>query len=372
MQITKVFKLFSKLPIYYFQRQFGVSKKLPTNLTLNVSFRCNSHCKTCRITTRKVKELDLPEWKKIFKNYHSKVFWLILSGGEPFLKKDIVELAILGYKYLQPEVINIPTNGFFTEIVPGKVEAILKGCPDSEIVINFSMDGVGRDHDFIRGLPGNFKRLMETYKKVMKLKTRYPNLTVGIHTVISVFNVSKIPQVCDYALSLKPDQYLTEVAERRVELCTTELNITPKPADYKKAVNYISKRLVEERVGGLSKFTTALRLEYYKMVKLILVKKTQVIPCFAGTISGQISAEGEIWPCCVRADNMGNLKDNNYDFAKIWFSPQAQKIKKSIKRKECYCPLASATYTNMLFNFKTGYNITSHVLNFDRKENSIK
>lgn len=101
---------------------------------------------------------------------------------------------------------------------------------------------------------------------------------------------------------------------------------------------------------GLSRLTRSLRKNYYQLVKKILKKETQVIPCYAGFASAQISAEGEVWPCCVRADNMGNLRENDYNFQKIWLGENARKIRKSIKNKECWCPLASASYTNMLMH----------------------
>lgn len=360
MKTSTLFKLGTKLPNYWLGRNLGLTKSLPTSLTVNVSYHCNSRCKTCRITSRIVKELSNEEWRKIFKNYNSEVFWLILSGGEPFLKKEIVEIARAGYKYLKPAVINIPTNGLLTNIIPGKVEEICKACPDSDIVINFSMDGVGHDHDRIRGVPGNFKKLMESYRAVKALKKKYKNLTIGIHSVISVFNFKKIPALCDYALSLEPDQYITEIAEERGELKTLGLNITPLLSEYKKAIDYVSKKVSEHKFKGLSKKTESLRISYYNLVKETLKKKTQIIPCYAGWASGQIGADGEVWSCCVRADNMGNLRSHHYNFSEVWWGKKAKEIRKSIKNKECYCPLASASYTNMLFSPKVAISVAKN------------
>lgn len=357
MRSKNIFRLGKQLSQYWLARKIGFPKVLPTNLTLNITYRCNSRCLTCNIWKKQVKELTLTEWKKIFKNYNSSVFWLILSGGEPFLRKDLVELIKAGYEHLQPAIINIPTNGILFKIIPQKTTQILKNCPNSEIIINFSLDGVGKDHDKIRGVPGNFEKLIKSFKAVKKLKKQYPNLTVGLHTVISKYNVQNIPQICDFALSQEPDQYITEIAGQRTELGTMGKKITPSLKEYLKAVDYVVRRIEETNPQGLAKITEALRREYYNLVKNILRKKTQVIPCFAGWASAQISAEGEVWPCCVKADSLGNLRDNHYDFAKIWFSQRANKIRKSIKDKECFCPLASASYTNMLLNIKTSLKI---------------
>ena len=65
---------------------------LPMSLTLSITYRCNSHCKTCNIHNKTANELSLEEWGKVAETLRGNVFWLTFSGGEPFLRKDIVEL----------------------------------------------------------------------------------------------------------------------------------------------------------------------------------------------------------------------------------------------------------------------------------------
>ena len=352
MNFKKNLSLISKLPPNWSAYYFGWPKLLPVNLTINFTYSCNSRCLTCNVWRERVKELSLEEWKKIFKKIGPTPYWLTISGGEPFLRKNLAELAKAAHQYLRPAVINIPTNGLLYQIIPQEVEKILKRCPDSEIVINFSLDGIGKDHDRIRNIPGNFEKLLKSYQSVKKLKKKYCRLTVGFHTVISKYNVSKIPEICDFVLSLEPDQYITEIAEERVELGTIGRSISPSLKDYSRAIDYVSKMVARRKFYGLAKITEALRLEYYRLVKIILREKTQVVPCYAGLASAQISADGEVWPCCVRADNLGNLADHDYDFAQVWFGERAKTVRKSIKNKECYCPLANASYTNILLNPK--------------------
>jgi hypothetical protein len=47
-----------------------------------------------------------------------------------------------------------------------------------------------------------------------------------------------------------------------------------------------------------------------------------------------------------------NLRQVGYDFKRVWFSPEADRIRHSICAKECLCPLANASYTNMLHNYR--------------------
>jgi radical SAM protein with 4Fe4S-binding SPASM domain len=96
-----------------------------------------------------------------------------------------------------------------------------------------------------------------------------------------------------------------------------------------------------------------------------LARQTQVIPCYAGWTSAQIYADGQVWPCCVRADSLGNLRDVGYDFRQVWFSEKAQRVRQSIKDKECHCPLANASYTNMLCHYPTLFKVGWQVLTGD-------
>jgi MoaA/NifB/PqqE/SkfB family radical SAM enzyme len=117
----------------------------------------------------------------------------------------------------------------------------------------------------------------------------------------------------------------------------------------------------KKKAEGVAKIAQAFRYEYYDLVKNILLQQTQVIPCFAGILSAQVSPNGDVWPCCIRGDSMGNLRENNYDFKKVWISDQAKRIRKSIKAKECHCPLANASYTNMLASPKTVYKVVKNI-----------
>jgi MoaA/NifB/PqqE/SkfB family radical SAM enzyme len=344
-------KLVAKIPLYKSFRKLGWPKTLPLNLTLNVTYRCPSRCKTCNVWKKKVDEFTLEEWEKTLKTVGRAPYWLILSGGEPFLRSDLDELCRIAYENCHPKIINIPTNGFLFEIIPEKVEKILAACPSSRIVINLSLDGIGEKHDAIRNLEKSFENLLKTYASLRKIKN--PRLTVGIHSVVSRLNSADIPEIYEFVKNeLGPDSYITEIAEKRVELENFDLDVFPESQEYEKAINFILDQMEKEEAKGLSKITGALRKNYYALVKEIIRKKEQIIPCYAGFASAQITADGEVWPCCVRGGSMGNLRENNYDFKKIWFGKKAVGIRKSIKNKECSCPLASASYTNMLMNIK--------------------
>ena len=346
-----IFEIISKIPFYKSFRLFEWPRQLPSNLTLSVSFNCNSRCKTCNIYKKKSNELSLDEWEKTFTSLGRNPFWVTISGGEPFIRQDLAELVCLLYDRCRPSIINIPTNGLLKDRIPHIVKQITTYCKKAQVVINVSIDEIGEKHDAIRGVQGSYKNALETFSALKSVEM--PNLSIGIHTVISRFNVKRIPDIYRHISGFKPDSYITEIAEEREELDTIGTGIAPEYQDYADAVNFLVRQLKDENFDRVGKITRAFRIEYYKMVKRVLQQQRQVIPCYAGFASAQIAPDGNVWMCCIKADTIGNLRDTDYDFNKVWFSEKAEVLRRSIKRGECYCPLANAGYTNMLHNLKS-------------------
>ncbi len=350
-----------RVPLFKLYRRTGWPQMLPLNLTLSPSPKCNSRCLTCNIWMKRENELTIEEWDKVLASLGTAPYWFTISGGEPLMYPHVVELAELAYKHCRPGVINIPTNAILP-IIPDRVERIAKACPESQLIINLSLDGVGAKHDFIRGVAGNFEKFEERLGQLLALRKQLPNLVVGIHSVVSVFSVGHLDELIAYADRSGADQFITEIAEPRVELDTVGLPITPSAADYGKAIDRLIAYVQSKRFTGVSRITEAFREEYYKLVKRILVEKDQVIDCYAGWVSAQIFADGTVWPCCVRADTLGNLREHGYDFREIWFGEKIKQVRKSIAAKECHCPLANASYTNMLHDIPTLVRVANKVL----------
>lgn len=342
-----------KLPLYILFRKFGKPIMMPFNYTLSITYRCNSRCKTCNIWQKKVPvemELNTEEWIKILKSLGRSPFWITISGGEPFLRKDLTDIIEAIMKYNKPSIINIPTNGILK--IDKKIREILDILNGTKLVINFSIDGICEEHDEIRGVKGNWKRIIENYWNVKNINNE--NLIVGIHTVISKWNVKRFQEIAKYILeNLKPDQYITEIAEERKEMENFENSPTPDPLDYEKAINFLIRRieigLKKREWKGLAAITEAFRLEYYRYVRDLYLGRVNGMKSYAGFASCQISPIGDVWECAVYATKMGNLRDYDYDFKKLWKSKKAWEVRKKIKEKHV-CPLANEAYTNMLFN----------------------
>ena len=157
-----------------------------------------------------------------------------------------------------------------------------------------------------------------------------------------------------------------EVAEERSELFNFGSGITPSPKKLRdklgETVKYLKAK--SRNVQGISKLSLAFRLRYYELIPQILESKKQVIPCMASFASCHINPYGELWPCCVLGyeKSMGNLRNFDYDFKKLWKSEKAESIREFIRGGYCSCPLANAHYTNLLLNPKEAIRIFIHAM----------
>jgi MoaA/NifB/PqqE/SkfB family radical SAM enzyme len=195
---------------------------------------------------------------------------------------------------------------------------------------------------------------MSTFRQLKELQREYTNLTIGVHTVLSSYSVESFPELCEVVQrDLKPDSFITEIAEERVELDTVGLGITPTAESYSVAIDALLESLRDKKLAGVAEVAQAFRREYYELVKRTLREQRQIIPCMAGVASAQIAPNGDVWTCCVRAESMGNLREHGYDFGAVWRTTHADELRRSIKAGECFCPLANAAYTNMLVHAPT-------------------
>jgi MoaA/NifB/PqqE/SkfB family radical SAM enzyme len=350
-----------KILSYIFSRKTGRLRTLPLSLTVSITNVCNSKCHTCNIwklspddqDRSKESELELWEFEKIFKGIGRNIFWITLSGGEPLIRSDVVEIVQIIKEHIDPKILIIPTNGIASRSILKRSERILEIMKDSSVIINLSLDGVDNRHDEIRGVKGNFERTMETYNGLRQLKGQHEGLEVGIHSVVSRFNVHEIKELYAWVKeNLNPDSYICEIAENREELFNKEDRISPEVEDYADVIYTIREDLMKEikNLRGVPRMIQAFRIEYYDMVVRQLREKQEILPCYAGIASGQISPYGDVWPCCIKAYawSMGNLRDFDYDFKRIWHSKDAARIRKMIKREGCFCPMANVHYTNII------------------------
>ena len=360
-------ELLPKTINYTLARKKILSPANPITFTFAVTYSCQSRCKTCNIWNiyleepkKKQTELTIEEIEKIFKST-GHVYFFNISGGEPFLRKDIGEIISLAIKYLKPKIFHIPTNALMPKVIEREVKKILTKMDQQNYRVPFtvkpSMDGVGDEHDRIRGVKGNFAKVLDTVERLKKLQKSFPFFHVELGTVISNENINRIDEISEFAHSLGVESYRNEIAEQRSEFLNIGDPITPSATEYIQTIQIFSQRIRENlyKKKPLTRITESLRLVYYDIAIRILQENRQVIPCFAGISNIQMNPYGDVWPCCVLGyeQNMGNLRDYDYDFQRVFHSEQAAKVRKYIKDEKCACPLANQAYSNILCNPKS-------------------
>lgn len=341
-----------------------VSPGSPINLTFSVTNRCQSRCKTCKIwrlyqknPAKRHEELNLDEIEKIFRSM-GHVFIFNMSGGEPFLRSDVVEIVGLACKYLTPGIIHIPTNAIAVNKIEQNVLDILtvidKSDPSIQLTIKPSLDHIGDKHDDIRGVKGNFEKVIDLFKRLRDLQSKYQNLHAELGTVISEWNVNDIGEIANFITNLGGDSYRNEIAEQRSEMFNKEDSITPSPTGYECAIKRFTREIKAnmKHRRPFQRMTQAFRLTYYDLAIRILRENRQVIPCYAGLSNVHMSPYGGIWACCTLGYEkpMGNLRDSHYDFPALWNSRTAKQVRHYIKEGSCACPMANQAYSNILLH----------------------
>lgn len=378
MDISALQLLVRRVANYKLARHGIVKAARPITLTHSVTAACQSLCLSCKIgdvylknpTIRK-SDLRLDEIEKIYKSI-GKIHFLNISGGEPFMRKELADIVALGYKHLQPKVIHIPTNALAPKHIEKTVATMLEMLQSNgstiPLTIKPSIDGVGEKHDYLRGVPGNFLKLEDTIRRLLGLREKYANLYVELGTVISKNNIKDIEEVATYVHSLGIESYRNEVAEERTEFHNMGDDITPSAEEYRDAMDTFGRKIRENIKGkrAFTKMTESFRLVYYDLTYQILKRKTQVIPCYGGISNVHLNYNGELWPCCVLGYDqpLGNFREHDYNFDLVMATGQARKVLKYIKDKKCYCPLANQWYSNILINFRTMSRVTGNMVRF--------
>ncbi len=336
----------------------------PINLTFSVTNVCQSRCKTCNIweiykndPDKRSEELTIDEIEKIFKSM-GHVYVFNVSGGEPFLRPDFVEVIELAVRYLKPGIIHIPTNAIAEKQILSKTKKILSflknNAPNTHLTIKPSLDHIDQRHDEIRGVPGNFLKVMRLFEALKEMKPEFEGLHVELGTVISRWNVNDIEEIAAFITKLDPESYRNEIAEQRSEMLNTKNSITPNAEEYEQAIDFFVSQIRANMKNRIffHRITNAFRLEYYALAIKILRRNQQVIPCYAGISNAHMTPYGDIWPCCTLGyeKSMGNLRKYDYDFPKLWNSPQAKQVRKYIHDKNCFCPMANQMYSNILMH----------------------
>lgn len=163
-------------------------------LVIRLGLTCNNRCKFCVFGKERKKFPDRTEKqiKKIL-NYNCNYKSVVFTGGEPCLRKDLINLVkyakSLGFKEIQ-----IQSNGrMFTYI--GICQELLKaGANEFALAIHGHNSKV---HDYLTSVEGSFEQTIKGIKNLKDLE-QY----VITNTVITKTNYKYIPKIAKMLVDL--------------------------------------------------------------------------------------------------------------------------------------------------------------------------
>ena len=158
-----------------------------------VTSRCNSKCRTCFYweELNAKDDLSFAEIERVSATMpRFNEIWL--SGGEPTLREELVDVLSLFYRQNGVRSVNFPANGLLPEKLVGILEATFTACPELRVNLNLALDGIGGTHDSIRGVPGNFERALESLDRLQALRGHQAGLRLHANSVVCRENLAEM------------------------------------------------------------------------------------------------------------------------------------------------------------------------------------
>jgi MoaA/NifB/PqqE/SkfB family radical SAM enzyme len=338
--------------------------RLVQYLILFVTSRCNARCKMCfnwRTLESPSTDLELDEIRALARTT-PELIQLTLSGGEPFLRDDLVEIIEAFHQNTGVSQITLPTNAILTDRIAAAVPEILDRFPRLSVNLDLSIDGVGADHDEIRGRPAAYEQVLKTYRAAVEIKKRRPRLRLGMSAVLSRFNRDQIiATLGEMGREFSFDRHEVMLARGSTrEPSATEVSID----DYEKAHRWIERH---DRAGSRTLFgriNYQLALSMRESLMRTVREDRMILPCLAGSKLMVVEADGLVRPCEIlhtllpegRPDlgladfTLGNLRENDHDLRNIARSDRTRRVVEFIRDSRCHCTFECALFNSLVFN----------------------
>ena len=286
-------------------------KVQPTNAIIAVTLRCNARCKMCDVWRIKVNGEVKPSF---YERLPSGLRDINVTGGEPFLREDLPEVIEVIYNVCNSPRIVISTNGLLTKRIERSIKRIIK--VDPKIAVRVSIDGIGREHDEIRGIPGAFTKGLESLRILRENGLK----DLGIALTVMCSNVSQVSKVYELANEWGVDFSITIVTSSPIYFGEKQ-NLKPRDdVALRDGFNYL--------VRSELRYWTPRRLaRAYFEYTLWSYLHTQKRPlrCDAGQGFFYLDPCGNVYGCSVLDFCLGNLKDRSFET--IWYSKKASEFR---------------------------------------------
>lgn len=325
---------------------------LPGVITFAITYKCNSKCVMCKIwdiygknPSLVKRELTISEIQEFFSDSHffKSLGFVQLTGGEPFLRKDLVDIVQSIHDCKKDCTIYIATNGFLTKQILTSVEEILSF--HQNLIVGVSLDGIGNTHDKMRGAKGSFRKTTSTLDLLHK---NFPDLPLQITMTVAPINFRDILQVYEYAKDrallrinvVNKAKFYQNLEEQYI---FSEADIEWMESSFRR----IGKKINSQK-GKTASILESLWLK--GNIEYIRNKNKRLIPCSASFTRFFLDPYGEVYPCLIFNEKMGNIREKR--IKDIWFSERASIIRRKIKQNKCpNCWIAHETFGSMWDHF---------------------
>jgi MoaA/NifB/PqqE/SkfB family radical SAM enzyme len=304
----------------------------PYKLTFALTSKCNYRCQTCNIWQKPPQnELSTAEIERLFKKapYFS---WIDLTGGEVFLRKDfldIVEIILASCPHLL--LLHFPTNGYLTETIVPAVRRIASWKPE-KLILTISMDGDEPVNDQIRGIPGGWRRQIETFKRLREV----PGVRTVLGMTVSALNAGQFERAFLAAKNEYPplnyDDFHINIAHLSPHYYgNIDVDFI---SGSEKAMAETIESYLQARTFPLGP-VSYLEKQYLKRVGQYLQTKKTPIRCQAMRSSCFLDPTGGVYPCTMYDRYLGNIREWDFDLLALWNSEAARRLQGEIWKFNC-------------------------------------
>lgn len=346
----------------------------PLHLTLFVTGRCNLRCRHCFHWREVAAGVEGPSADEVERLAAScarmgPLLWVSFGGGEPFLRRDLADLAhSFGKRGLRH--LAIPTNGLVEERQHGTIERILVENPEVFLSVAVSFDGPEAVHDAIRQVSGGHARSKASVRALKEQRAKLKpeqarRLGVGVLVTLTRENQDVLAtHVEELVDELEPDNVTLNLARG------TALDETLLQVELDRYRELVETKARLQREGRLPYFDFPLarlaaardRVMYEHIERVARGDRSAHLSCTAGTLSAVVFENGAVHPCEILGRELGNLRAHDWDLERLWSSTQADALRETIERTRCACTWECAQADNVLFGKRAWPTLVKEVL----------
>jgi radical SAM protein with 4Fe4S-binding SPASM domain len=280
---------------------------IPLVISWNLTRKCNLKCPHCYInaTTQQLKnELTTEESKNLIDQIcEVSRPLLILSGGEPLLRKDVFELVRYGAE--KGLKMGLGSNGSLID------DAAAKSLKEAGIeTVSISLDShIPEQHDEFRGVNGSWEKAVRAIKAL-----RENGVLVQVNTTVTQQNYDQIDDIMSLAETLGVENFhlfFLVPTGRGVKIADIS------PAKYEGMIKTAFAKAAKHKLN----VRPSCAPQFMRIAKDMGLDMRQWIRgCIAGLYYCRVYPNGDITPCPYLPIKLGNIREKS--FKEIWFNSE--------------------------------------------------